>query len=563
MTKGALTLSLIAGLALAAALPAQAQAEKRKSTGAVLLAPAKFKSLPTIQPYRAYLPPRADLSAWFPAPGEQGDQPSCTAWATGYALRSYYANRLSTSPKVAPAALSPAFIYNQLTEPGKSCSQGLAVPTALDFLKKTGVAPMTAFSYNEKSCDQRPSPEIVEMAGSFRIDDWKTVNPRRLDDIKGEIANGNPVVVAMHVTKKFETYVGEAPFDDTTWNENTHAMVLVGYDEQKRSFRLINSWGDDWGDKGYGWLSYRTFSALVPEAYTVRLSQEVPAAPLSSETVEITNAEEPNVLRLPPKPESQPSEPPLPVPVKFEPVEPEPLAPAPLASNLTPPQPAAPPAVEAIQKLGKQLKCAGLESSKDERGVVHVSGFVATEADRDRVFSLVDSGASSQKTELDIQVEPWPLCEARQTFNTPLSAAQGLSLKLRDGNAEQPLKSGQKISLEVTTPDFPSYLYVSYIQVDGQVVHLHRYRDSGKKPLAPGTRLVLGGAGELRIGGPRFGNEVVVAIASPLPLLALDRVASETERDYLTEFRQAILSQQAGRGQGAVAASMLRLTTKP
>ncbi|TAN46336.1 MAG: hypothetical protein EPN26_15325, partial [Rhodospirillales bacterium] len=303
MNKRVVAMGILAGLLLSALQPGEAWAAKKRRTGAVLLPPAQFKALPSVPRYRAYLPPSADLTPWFPAPGEQGDQPSCTAWATGYALRSYYENRLSKAPKATPAALSPAFIYNQLIEPGQSCSQGLAVPTALDLLKQSGVPPMTAFSYDEKTCDRRPTSDVIAMAGHFRIEDWKAVNPRRLDDVKGEIANGNPVVIAMQVTKDFEKYESAAPFDDLTPADNTHAMVLVGYDESKRSFRLINSWGEDWGDKGYGWLTYRAFDALVPEAYTVRLDEEVPPAPLAG---------------LDP-------EPPKPVPAKQEPVTAEPV----------------------------------------------------------------------------------------------------------------------------------------------------------------------------------------------------------------------------------------------
>ena len=35
-----------------------------------------------------------------------------------------------------------------------------------------------------------------------------------------------------------------------------HAIVIVGYDEEKRLFTFRNSWGEDWGDKGYGYLPY-------------------------------------------------------------------------------------------------------------------------------------------------------------------------------------------------------------------------------------------------------------------------------------------------------------------
>ena len=42
-----------------------------------------------------------------------------------------------------------------------------------------------------------------------------------------------------------------------------HAMVIVGYDDRKQAFKLINSWSTDWGKKGFGWVSYDLLEATV------------------------------------------------------------------------------------------------------------------------------------------------------------------------------------------------------------------------------------------------------------------------------------------------------------
>lgn len=35
-----------------------------------------------------------------------------------------------------------------------------------------------------------------------------------------------------------------------------HAIAAVGYDDNKQALLIKNSWGERWGDKGYGWLPY-------------------------------------------------------------------------------------------------------------------------------------------------------------------------------------------------------------------------------------------------------------------------------------------------------------------
>lgn len=40
-----------------------------------------------------------------------------------------------------------------------------------------------------------------------------------------------------------------------------HAMLIVGFDDTKKAFKVQNSWGTGWGDKGYIWVSYDMWSS--------------------------------------------------------------------------------------------------------------------------------------------------------------------------------------------------------------------------------------------------------------------------------------------------------------
>ena len=51
--------------------PAAAQSY---GTGLSLLPPQEYEALPAVPRFRAFLPPSADLSEWFPAVGDQGQQ---------------------------------------------------------------------------------------------------------------------------------------------------------------------------------------------------------------------------------------------------------------------------------------------------------------------------------------------------------------------------------------------------------------------------------------------------------------------------------------------------------
>ncbi|CAA7618246.1 conserved exported hypothetical protein [Candidatus Terasakiella magnetica] len=526
-------------IAVALCVPSSVQAQIR-ATGGVLLPPAEYAALPVVPRYRAFLPPMVDLSRWFPEAGDQGGQPSCTAWATGYALRSYYENRLATASLPASTPLSPSFVYNLLTEPRGVCRSGISIPSALSLLRQNGVPPLAEFSYAFGSCDSQPSPEVKDSASRYRIRGWERLDISKLDDLKGQVANGNPVVVALRLPTSFFGASGTATFDDIDAKSWVHAMVAVAYDDRRAAFRLINSWGPGWGDHGFVWVSYRAMSALTAEAYAVSLDRPVP--PLYAD-------ETPPPQPLP-EPQPSPEPKPKPKPVVVTP----PPAPTPPP---TPPRPVLADVEASVRHLAGGLQCAKVETSA-KSGVLTVRGFVATTDDRDKLVKVVGEGGHGWRPHLDLTVEPWPHCEARLTLAEALAQPGGLLVSIKGKPA---LTAGESLAIEVVTPDYPSHLYVTYIQADGQVAHLRRYGDAGWKPVPANTRLTLGGAGEWRISGPAFGRESVVVVASALPLLALDRPPVETERDYLSQLRLGLLAQQSVKGRRAVSAAVAPLTT--
>ena len=62
-------------------------------------------------------------------------------------------------------------------------------------------------------------------------------------------------------------------FEETWYGFNsklvngTHCVLIVGYDDNKSAFKIINSWGKDWGNDGYLWIDYTAFDEYIREAY--------------------------------------------------------------------------------------------------------------------------------------------------------------------------------------------------------------------------------------------------------------------------------------------------------
>ncbi|QFY41977.1 C1 family peptidase [Candidatus Methylospira mobilis] len=255
---------------------------EKHATGYIPENPEKYLVMPQVPHYRdisppeSVLAPEADLSAMFPKPGNQGKQNSCVAWATAY-TRSYHEARKQggSKPSDPEHIFSPAFIYNQVKVGG--CDSGSSISESLGLMKKAGVATEAVFPYEENNCSRLPDDRALTDASHFRIDGWKKLDTQEIDDIKGQIIAGNPVIFGMYVSDSFDRLRGDQVYDDlTSPRTGAHVVVLVGYSETRQAFKLLNSWGENWGDKGMGWISYGALKKWAENAFVIELASTQP-----------------------------------------------------------------------------------------------------------------------------------------------------------------------------------------------------------------------------------------------------------------------------------------------
>ncbi len=520
---------IILGLAVSSARAEPSSDEDDSfATGLVFEPEAVYRSFPAVGTYRAFLPPAVDLSAFMPPVGFQGAQSSCVAWATSYGLRGYYENRRRGGEAGAPA-FSPSFIYNQIKSRGANCRVGTSISDALDLMKRVGTVPLSEFPYDPGNCSRLPEPDVAEDARPFRIADWKRVNSAKVDDVKGQLYAGNPVVIGMSVNARFQKLRGDAVYDDVNTDGGGHAMVVVGYDDRRGAFKLFNSWSEKWGDHGFGWVDYDSFRVRTHGAFVMQLPGSAP----------------------PPGPAPTPAPAPKP-------------APAPTPG----PTPAPSVDVSAVKALLVDVPCSvlGVERTADNK--VAVRGVVGTADDRDRLARRFRK--AGVEVAVDVAVMPWPQCEVRGTFAPALGHADGLAVHVRSSAARPVLANDAPLVLDVTTPSTPAYLYVVYLDAGGDAAFLYTPTLSGGRPLPPRTRLTLGdgsdGQAKLAI-SPPFGDEMVLAVAAPHPLTSTELPANMTEREFLSAFRMALLghgTRGVTTGENPLAAAAYALlTTKP
>lgn len=233
-----------------------------------------YEKLPVLAAEPVATPGTIDLSPDFPRPRSQGLQGSCVGWAVAYALKSYH-ERVERGWSLTDNAhlMSPAYVYNQAKAPGGNLV-GTYIPDALNLLVDQGVSSLALMPYDSRDYLTQPNAAARAEAANYKIAVWGRVDnsgPRAEfeQEMKRHLAAGRPIVIGVPVYPEFHLLNESNPvYDDSSgMREGGHAIVVVGYDDSKRAFRILNSWGDDWGIDGYGWIHYDFIDTLVRSAY--------------------------------------------------------------------------------------------------------------------------------------------------------------------------------------------------------------------------------------------------------------------------------------------------------
>ncbi len=205
------------------------------------------------------LPLKTNLSGYIPQIYDQLTIGSCTGNATAYALTIRRA--IEKLPYINPSRL---WLYLKARELADSIAtdSGATIRDVIKATSKFGYPTEKQWPYNIAQFTAQPPAKVAQAAIKNIVKRYEAVGQDPVS-IKACLAEGYPVVLGILVFESFMSVktaaTGIVPMPKRgEANNGGHALVIVGHDSMAKQYLLVNSWGDQWGDKGY---------ARIPEDY--------------------------------------------------------------------------------------------------------------------------------------------------------------------------------------------------------------------------------------------------------------------------------------------------------
>lgn len=240
------------------------------------------------------LPSNFSLEKYCP-PIRTQDGASCVGWAVAYGAGSILYNSLNnitSKDEKFINAFDPYYVYSSIKSNeanclGVDCGCGTFITEALDLavnygLKKMYVSPELKCSSTLNTSALR---NINDRTQNYSFDQYVRISTHNelsngefetiidVEDFKQILNFKVPIITGIGVSEEFGKLGSSNSLykPDDSNDDGGHAVTIIGYDDYKYggSFRIMNSYGTDWGDNGYFWMTYKDFKRKVNSAFVM------------------------------------------------------------------------------------------------------------------------------------------------------------------------------------------------------------------------------------------------------------------------------------------------------
>jgi C1A family cysteine protease len=137
---------------------------------------------------------------------------------------------------------------------------GAQIRDGIKSVNTTGVCFEDSWPYDITQFTEKPPANCYKEAKQHRVLKYERVN-QSVEDIKHAIYSGFPIVFGFVVYDSIQKpSVSRSGIIPLPMNNNEklggHCVICCGWDDNRRLFEIMNSWGIEWGREGFGYMSY-------------------------------------------------------------------------------------------------------------------------------------------------------------------------------------------------------------------------------------------------------------------------------------------------------------------
>jgi hypothetical protein len=210
--------------------------------------------------------------------GDQEATGSCVGWATADSVLRYHFVKAGRLPE--SELLSVRYIWMAAKELDEFVSpattfieeEGTSLKAALDVARKYGVVLNKTLPFDPPQLYPGDEKTFYALAAKLKITAYFNLRTN-LANWRTWLATQGPILTRLSVDATWDNATETQGNLDTYQSETErggHAVALVGYTSDR--FIVRNSWGTQWGDKGFGYASMAYAQAAFTEAYGVSVA---------------------------------------------------------------------------------------------------------------------------------------------------------------------------------------------------------------------------------------------------------------------------------------------------
>ena len=219
------------------------------------------------------------------------DGGSCVGFAISGAMNIMhnYINDISSYDAKFVHTFDPYYLYCSVKDNddiacvGSDCNCGCFIDEGLEIVKnygvkKTFITPtLDCSSYISRNHLRALSPitGLYSVEDYYSLFDYEEINgewyvSHDITDFKEALSLHYPIITGIYVESSFDKVkAANSLYSSQSGAQDGHAVTMIGYDDNRDggSFQFVNSYGSDWGNKGFFWMTYEDYFENADRAY--------------------------------------------------------------------------------------------------------------------------------------------------------------------------------------------------------------------------------------------------------------------------------------------------------